>query len=511
MTRMPFYSALKLIFRRSSVPDPRRKIVDEQEGSGGQEDVDDESQPRRKGGTRRLNRTDVPTRPIPENDYGPSVFRNNNFIQGGEFIINNVNSEQAGFKSLQQCVASAAFHNSAQRVDSPRCHPNTRVAVLQMIYDWIVAAGAVATLAYQLIQTVPETAPDILGIIERNPLIFEQSFEYQLRQLMVDPLLRIGRGVQCPFVVMIDGLDVCAERSVQSSLISTVSSIVGEKDVPIIFLIASRQEPHLAMSFRQEDVAELLVTMPLDNVQQASYDIHNFVMDKFEQIKNTHPYAHNIPENWPPPSAIDEIVEKSSGQFIYASVVVDYVSSLARILPFSSISSRVEHIDMVLDILAFSLLAKEQEIDTIQHIFQLAQGELEVYLADLTPPPPLNPLPLANNLSSVARHEWYRLRGIWVLLESAKASDELLRSFLNFDMKFYSPEMVKETANHCIWVLDCVSALNFDDADSRQVLQHLTTVFAPRVTRNELSVNDDVKRNIALRYPELMESVNYIL
>ncbi|KAF9479904.1 hypothetical protein BDN70DRAFT_782128, partial [Pholiota conissans] len=158
-----------------------------------------------------------------------------------------------------------------------------------------------------------------------NPLIFEQSFEYQLRQLMVDPLLRIGRGVQCPFVVMIDGLDECAERSIQSSLISTVSSIVSGKDVPIIFLIASRQEPHLTMSFRQEDVAELLVTMPLDNVQQASYDIHHFVTDKFERIKKTHPYAHNIPGNWPPPSAIDGIVEKSSGQFIYASVVVNYV------------------------------------------------------------------------------------------------------------------------------------------------------------------------------------------
>ncbi|KAF9479903.1 hypothetical protein BDN70DRAFT_788025, partial [Pholiota conissans] len=45
-------------------------------------------------------------------------------------------------KSLQQHVASAAFHNSAQRVHPPRCHPNTRTAVLQMIYDWIVDEGA---------------------------------------------------------------------------------------------------------------------------------------------------------------------------------------------------------------------------------------------------------------------------------------------------------------------------------------------------------------------------------
>lgn len=39
---------------------------------------------------------------------------------------------------LQEHVAPAAFHNSKQRVDPPRCHERTREAILQELFDWIV-------------------------------------------------------------------------------------------------------------------------------------------------------------------------------------------------------------------------------------------------------------------------------------------------------------------------------------------------------------------------------------
>ncbi|KAF9475784.1 hypothetical protein BDN70DRAFT_773458, partial [Pholiota conissans] len=42
---------------------------------------------------------------------------------------------------LKQHVSSAAFHNSADRYDPPRCHPNTRVEVLEKIRDWAIQYG----------------------------------------------------------------------------------------------------------------------------------------------------------------------------------------------------------------------------------------------------------------------------------------------------------------------------------------------------------------------------------
>ena len=39
---------------------------------------------------------------------------------------------------LQEHVAPAAFHNSKQCVDPPRCHPHTREAVLEDLFNWAV-------------------------------------------------------------------------------------------------------------------------------------------------------------------------------------------------------------------------------------------------------------------------------------------------------------------------------------------------------------------------------------
>ena len=38
---------------------------------------------------------------------------------------------------LHRATATAAFHNSEERFDPPKCHPNTRLAVLTKIMEWI--------------------------------------------------------------------------------------------------------------------------------------------------------------------------------------------------------------------------------------------------------------------------------------------------------------------------------------------------------------------------------------
>ena len=47
-----------------------------------------------------------------------------------------------GFKHLQAHVATAAF-DSNDNVDAPKCHPNTREAVLDVIMNWITLQTAV--------------------------------------------------------------------------------------------------------------------------------------------------------------------------------------------------------------------------------------------------------------------------------------------------------------------------------------------------------------------------------
>ncbi|KAF9480405.1 hypothetical protein BDN70DRAFT_877677 [Pholiota conissans] len=369
------------------------------------------------------------------------------------------------FKALQNRVAASAFHNSAQRIDPPRCHPDTRVEILRFMYAWIAsspsarkewilwlngAAGAgksaimqslaeqcvgtaiaiasffffrsdpsrntimpfVPAVVYQLIQTIPETLDNVLDVIEQNPLIFEEALESQIHKLIITPLLKLPADLQRLFLICIDGLDECTSHAHQELLIEVIGKISSGRNLPLIFLVASRREPQIEAAFVQSPVSDLLYTYALDNsdIERTSSDIRHYLNAKFNTIKSNHLRKHLLPEDWPPASTIEEIIEKSSGQFIYASVVIKYVSSPranpARQLaivsditlrtastqnPFSHLDalyryifSQVERIEEVLNILAYFLLTRTTHIRDIQNVFFLPYGEVEVLFADLT-------------------------------------------------------------------------------------------------------------------------------
>jgi len=174
-----------------------------------------------------------------------SMFASHTLITGGTFTNHNVfHGFRGTYSSLkivlyetQGCMksveilhretATAAFHNSDERFDPPKCHPNTRLAVLAKIMRWIKReedldtfimwmygpAGAgksaiaqtiaemcdeeilllasfffsrndpsrstvkppIATIAYQITLNLPDARDAILGAIERDPLIFSKS------------------------------------------------------------------------------------------------------------------------------------------------------------------------------------------------------------------------------------------------------------------------------------------------------------------------------------------------
>jgi hypothetical protein len=374
---------------------------------------------------------------------------------------------KAGLNLLKERVATAAFHNSARRVDPPRCHPNTRVAIQwqQRIYDWIVmdllirqmwimwvngAAGGgksaimqsiaelceqaqiplasffffrtdptrnsttsfIATLVYQVIQLLPHVKDEVLQIIESNPLIFDQSLKSQLDTLIIQPLLRVQEHFKGFFVILIDGLDECTERAHQIDLIQLLGAVSRSRTVPVVFLVASRREPQIEAVFIRKEVLDLVLTLSLDNsdIEQTSDDIRRFLVDKFCDIKDTHLLKRHLPIDWPPASSVEEIVTKSSGQFIFAAVVINHLSSprgnpayqleVIRGIrlrdpssqnPFAHLDalyqhifSEVEALDKVLDIIGYVIASEQTFIKHIQKAFLLEAGELDVLFTDLT-------------------------------------------------------------------------------------------------------------------------------
>ncbi|KAF8185679.1 hypothetical protein BJ912DRAFT_905139 [Pholiota molesta] len=385
-------------------------------------------------------------------------------------------------------------------------------------------APLVATLAYQLIQAIPDTADDILLTIERNPLIFEQSLEDQLRKLIIEPLLRLPPHLQRLFVVFIDGLDECNDRAHQSNLLKILGNTSSGRNIPVIFVIASRREPQIEAEFCRDQVEDILTTIPLDDIQ-ASDDIRRYLKAKFKEIKNTHLRKKSLARDWPTSEVIKQIVEKSSGQFIYASVVIGYIS-LPHAHPalqldiinglrprnpsenpfahldalYEYIFSQVKRLDAVQNVLAWHLIQSNFTIQTLESLFQLAAGELEVLFSDLTalvrcsadgphtkikflhaslpnflldksrsgdyymnldeyrnnllslfldtpcpiPDPHLSTLDCKRD-PDLEWEEYWRLRAIWILLDGAKASGRLQRACMNFNCIIYSAAIARES------------------------------------------------------------------
>jgi len=365
---------------------------------------------------------------------------------------------------LHRATATAAFHNSKERFDPPKCHPKTRVAILTEIMKWVKWEGdldsfimwvygpagggksaiaqtiaemceremlllasfffsrndpsrstvdpLIATLAYQITLNLPDTREAIFGAIERDPLIFKKSLAVQVESLIIGPLQRL---VDAGFfndstsrrLIIIDGLDECFDPKVQQHIVEVLANSQQQRQLPLIFLITSRPEQDISFAFSNGFLRGVTTRIALDDSYLPDDDIELFLTDKFQEIKSTHPRRACIPPQWPLPYVLKQLVIKSSGQFIYASTVIRYITSSRhkptdrldiilgirppqRDLPFSELDALytqilagVEDIERVLEILSCVLLTGGQTSDEIEKFLSLQPGDVELYLWDL--------------------------------------------------------------------------------------------------------------------------------
>ncbi|KAF8810496.1 hypothetical protein BYT27DRAFT_7186573 [Phlegmacium glaucopus] len=308
----------------------------------------------------------------------------NTIIQGGIFVQTSAPPTSKGFKVLHENIAIGAFHDSGERFDAPKCHPNTRKAVLAEIMQWIQdieksehvlwlsgSAGAgksaivqtiaemcaklgllvasfffsrlsqsrnnekhlIPSIAYQLALSIPATRTYIEAAVQSDPAIFDKSLDTQIETLISQPLINACVVVdpavtnKWPRLIVIDGLDECHGPLIQSSIIRLLSAALLRIPVPLILLIASRPEPHIRNTFNLLNKHHASRRIVLDNSYEPDADIKVFLLSRFQEIKENHPLAVYIPKSWPSVEIIDRLVRKSSGQFIYASTVMKYLDS----------------------------------------------------------------------------------------------------------------------------------------------------------------------------------------
>ena len=292
----------------------------------------------------------------------------------------------SGMDTLERRIAPGAFHNSGEKFEPPKCQPRTRTAILSLIIAWLQDTGKdfamlwlygptgsgksaiaqtiaqychergflvasfffskgqagrnsekhfMATIAYQIALSIPDTRRYISQAVENDPSVFSGSLESQLQTLIVNPLIQAcaalgdknGAVKKWARLLVIDGLDACQGPNIQRYIVRILSTALIHKKIPLFILVSSRPEPPIRDSFNSYDLRDIISTLVLDESYLPDTDIKRYFWSRFDNIKQTHPLRTYIPATWPSSQIINSLVQKASGQFIYASTVIKYVDS----------------------------------------------------------------------------------------------------------------------------------------------------------------------------------------
>jgi hypothetical protein len=205
------------------------------------------------------------------------------------------------------------------------------------------------TLARQLIASIPSTELVILEALrlESSKTIQARTLRDQLEMLMIKPLLELGRRSSSPVVLVIDALDECRDDDPEiegaAEIITVFTSALSQyPDLPLRLFISSRPEYKIAERMTDPAITHMIRSLSLGAVN-AQDDIRIFLQYRFDQIRrHRRKFMGAIVDPWPSPPVLDALVRKSSGLFVYASTIVNFVDTNRK--------NPVKQLDIVLNI-----------------------------------------------------------------------------------------------------------------------------------------------------------------
>ncbi|KAJ6568686.1 hypothetical protein B0H19DRAFT_1373226 [Mycena capillaripes] len=280
---------------------------------------------------------------------------------------------EKGIELLHLASVVEAFGDSADSQPQPRCHPETRVKLIEDLYKWATdedrvkqqtfwlygpaGAGKTAvmrtlcqrlqeegqlgaafffkrghatrgnavalfvTLAYQLALHNPTLKPFITRIVERDPSITKRSLSVQLQRLIIEPCKELRNSA--PITLLVDGLDECDPKTAQQEVLTLIGDAAGQPQSSLRFLIASRPESRIQETF---DTHSFLNKLQPVGIEQSFDDVRKYLCTEFGRIYNVHKVKMlHISTPWPCKKVIEALVQKSSGYFIYAATVISFV------------------------------------------------------------------------------------------------------------------------------------------------------------------------------------------
>jgi hypothetical protein len=197
-------------------------------------------------------------------------------------------------------------------------------------------------------------------------------------------------------VIIIDALDECDDKDLLVEFVEAITAACREgHGLPFRLLITSRAEEHIRKKLGTPEVCSSLCTLSLEDFD-ASSDIRLFFRSRFSTIYQENRrimQSDDVLLPWPPDSDVDVLTRKSSGSFIFAFTLINFVNDGSdlphRKLPMALkthagldplyrqvlfISPRNQHFERVIGTIL--LIRKPFPIATLADLLQLSGGDV---------------------------------------------------------------------------------------------------------------------------------------
>ncbi|KAJ6578716.1 hypothetical protein DFH09DRAFT_1148168 [Mycena vulgaris] len=299
-----------------------------------------------------------------------------NSVGGDQTNLNVTSYGESGLDILYRSVMIEALHDSGERFPEPACHPGTRTAVLEALQSWAVATdpestilwlhgsagmgksaiaqmfagdcqaqgrlgasfffrrghpkrgtwhGLFPTIAYQLATSLSQLLLPVQQAVESDKLVVGRAMPVQFQKLILEPFRRTT-DLEFKPVVVLDGLDECADHKVQQQILRLFIRVIQEHQLPLRLLIVSRPEPHIREVLGRHETSAICRHFVLSADQSAYTDIRTYLGDEFARIHSEYlERGIDLGDVWPSPDALEHLVAKSSGIFIYPTTVIRFI------------------------------------------------------------------------------------------------------------------------------------------------------------------------------------------
>jgi hypothetical protein len=269
-------------------------------------------------------------------------------------------------------VAEAAF-NAYDRQHEVTCLPDTRVDLLQEMYDWadgnderfifwlngLAGTGKttvartvarkyfnqgqlgasfffskgggdvgradkfVTTIAKQLANGIPGFRQAVSQAISEQNDIISHGLSDQWRHLILRPLSQLpNSSCSLPFIFVIDALDECDDDGNIEKIVQLLAQVKSVEKVQLRLLLTSRPEIPIRHGFHQMSEQKHR-DFVLHNISQSTVDHDIFIFLKHNLgLIGEKRFRNN---DWPGEEKVNILVERASGLFIWAATAHRFI------------------------------------------------------------------------------------------------------------------------------------------------------------------------------------------